>query len=37
MKPMKADRVDRQSQAVYLLLAIVGGVLAVVGWLRFIF
>jgi hypothetical protein len=34
---MDRDTPDRQSQAVYLLLAVVGIVLAVVGWLRFIF
>ena len=31
------DSTDRQSQAVYLVLVILGIVLAVVGWMRWIF
>jgi hypothetical protein len=34
---MNRDTSDRQSQAVYLLLVVVGVVLAIVGWVRFIF
>jgi hypothetical protein len=34
---MDPNAVDRQSQAVYLLLVIVGLVLAAVGWIRAIF
>jgi hypothetical protein len=34
---MNPDTWDRQSQAVYLLLVVVGAVLAIVGWVRFIF
>jgi hypothetical protein len=34
---MDPNAADRQSQAVYLLLVIVGLVLAVVGWIRAIF
>jgi uncharacterized membrane protein YidH (DUF202 family) len=34
---MNSDAPDRQSQAVYLMLVIVGIVLAAVGWYRWIF
>jgi hypothetical protein len=34
---MEPNTVDRQSQAVYALLVIVGIVLALVGWYRWIF
>jgi len=34
---MDPNAVDRQSQAVYLVLVIVGLVLAAVGWIRAIF
>jgi hypothetical protein len=34
---MNPDIPDRQSQAVYLLLVVVGIVLAIVGWVRFIY
>jgi hypothetical protein len=34
---MNPDTSDRQSQAVYVVLIIVGLVLAAVGWARFIF
>ena len=34
---MNPNTADRQSQAVYLVLVIVGIVLALVGWMRWIF
>jgi succinate dehydrogenase/fumarate reductase cytochrome b subunit len=34
---MTPDTSDRQSQAVYVVLVVVGIVLAIVGWWRFIF
>ena len=34
---MNPDTPDRQSQAVYLLLVVVGLVLAIVGWVLWIF
>jgi hypothetical protein len=34
---MNPNSADRQSQAIYLILVIVGVVLAIVGWMRWIF